>query len=328
MLRLVARRGDRLAVAGALAGLLMLAACSEVQFAAQTAKDFSGSESSQIGLYKVGNPYQIGGKWYYPKVDLSYDETGIASWYGPGFHGKTTANGERYDQNDLTAAHPTLPMPSLVEVTNLENGRVLRVRINDRGPYKNGRIIDLSKRAAELLQVTRAGTAKVRVRVLPDESLQLAAVAQGGSPEQLARASAPPAVPVGSVSAEPLPGTPPAPRAQRQPAQVAVAQPAVARVPAPRELSEASLPDGRVGQVAIAPSAIFIQAGAFTEPLNAHQLAGRLDPLGPVSVAPANVNGMQFYRVQLGPLGSVGEADVLLSQLLDYGFAEAQVVVR
>ena len=96
------------------------------------------------GRYKVGNPYQIAGKWYYPKEDYEYVETGIASWYGPGFHGKRTANGEIYDQNALTAAHRTLPMPSAVRVTNLENGRSLTLRVNDRGPFARGRIIDVT----------------------------------------------------------------------------------------------------------------------------------------------------------------------------------------
>ncbi|MEX0760777.1 MAG: septal ring lytic transglycosylase RlpA family protein [Tistlia sp.] len=306
----------------ALSLLLALTACSEVQFAAQTAKGFAGPPGSeQVGRYKVGNPYQIAGKWYYPQADLAYDETGIASWYGPGFHGKQTANGERYDQQALTAAHPTLPMPSLVEVTNLENGRVLKLRINDRGPYKNGRILDLSKRAADLLDVTRRGTAKVRVRVLREESLQLAAIAQGRSPELLAQAgSAPPAVPLTEVSAEPLAGAP-APAAQGR----AAAQPAVVRSTPPEP---APLLDGRITQTAVLPSAIFVQAGAFTEPVNAQRLAGRLDPLGSVRVAPANVNGTSYYRVQLGPLASVDEADMLLGRLIDYGFSEAHVVVR
>lgn len=323
------RWSARLAGLVTLAGLLGLAGCSEVQFAAQTAKGFAGPPGSeQIGRYKVGNPYQIAGKWYYPQADLDYDETGIASWYGPGFHGKQTANGERYDQHALTAAHPTLPMPSLVEVTNLENGRALKVRINDRGPYKNGRIIDLSKRAAELLDISRNGTAKVRVRVLREESLQLAAVAQGKSPELLAQAgAAPPAVPVASVSAEPLPGAPAPASAPPASARPAAVQPAVMRAAVARD-EPLPLPDGRVTQSAVLPSSIFVQAGAFTEPVNAQRLAGRLGPLGDVSVAPASVDGTRFYRVQLGPLASVDEADMLLGRLIDYGFTEAHVVVR
>ena len=127
--------------------------------------------------YKIGNAYEVGGAWYYPTVTYDYQETGIASWYGPNFHGKSTANGETFDQNALTGAHRTLPMPTMVRVTNLENGRSIKVRINDRGPFKNGRIIDLSRRAADLLGFRREGTAKVLVEIVEDESRMLAAAA-------------------------------------------------------------------------------------------------------------------------------------------------------
>ena len=126
------------------------------------------------GTYKVGKPYQVEGKWYYPKVDLAYDERGVASWYGPNFHGKKTANGEIFDMTLISAAHKTLPMPSVVRVTNLENGRSLIIRINDRGPFVRGRIIDLSRRAAELLGFSNKGTAMVQVRLLQDESRRAA----------------------------------------------------------------------------------------------------------------------------------------------------------
>ncbi len=115
-------------------------------------------------VQKIGKPYKIAGLWYVPKHQPDYDESGIASWYGPKFHGKSTANGEIYNQTRLTAAHPTLPLPSYVEVTNLANGRTLVVRVNDRGPYKRGRILDLSARAAQLLGYQGNGTAQVRVR--------------------------------------------------------------------------------------------------------------------------------------------------------------------
>src|SRR5580658_8829079 len=115
------------------------------------------------GVYKVGSPYQIDGVWYYPGEQPDYDETGVASWYGPTFYGKHTANGEVFDANALTAAHRTLPMPVNVRVTNLDNGRSIVVRVNDRGPFAKGRIIDLSEHAAELLGYKQAGTAKVRV---------------------------------------------------------------------------------------------------------------------------------------------------------------------
>ncbi|MBM3569758.1 MAG: septal ring lytic transglycosylase RlpA family protein, partial [Alphaproteobacteria bacterium] len=118
------------------------------------------------GIYKVGNPYQVAGIWYTPKEDPGYDETGIASWYGHPFHGKVTANGETYDMNDMTAAHKTLPMPVMVRVTNLENGRQLVLRVNDRGPFVHGRIIDVSRRGAQLLGFEGKGTARVRVQVI------------------------------------------------------------------------------------------------------------------------------------------------------------------
>ena len=104
------------------------------------------------GIYKVGTPYQIDGVWYYPAEDFAYEETGIASWYGEQFHAKETANGEVFDLNALTAAHRTLPMPSIVQVTNLENGRPLHLRVNDRGPFARGRIIDVSRRAVARLR--------------------------------------------------------------------------------------------------------------------------------------------------------------------------------
>jgi len=118
------------------------------------------------GHYKVGAPYRINGKRYVPREVSHYDRTGVASWYGKLFHGRHTANGEIYDMEALTAAHPTLPMPSYVRVTNLRNGRSLIVRVNDRGPYARNRMIDLSWAVASLLRVTRKGTAPVRVHYL------------------------------------------------------------------------------------------------------------------------------------------------------------------
>jgi rare lipoprotein A (peptidoglycan hydrolase) len=130
--------------------------------------------------YKIGSPYTVQGVTYQPHVDLAYDETGLASWYGEAFNGQYTANGEVFDLNQLTAAHPTLPLPSIVEVVNLENNRALRVRVNDRGPFAGGRILDVSRRVADLLGFERAGTTRVRVRILKDESLEAEAAAERG----------------------------------------------------------------------------------------------------------------------------------------------------
>ncbi len=118
------------------------------------------------GHYKVGRPYKIANKWYRPRIDTSYDRVGMASWYGDLFHGRKTANGEVFDMDALTAAHPTLPLPTLVEVTNLANQRSLIVRVNDRGPYRHNRLIDLSRKAATILGFKNNGTARVRVKYI------------------------------------------------------------------------------------------------------------------------------------------------------------------
>lgn len=141
------------------------------------------------GRDQVGKPYKVRGKWYKPKEDPNYKKTGRASWYGDAFHGRLTANGEIYDMNHLTAAHPTMPLPSYAKVTNLVNGSSLIVRVNDRGPYANGRIIDLSKRAAEMLDYTHHGTANVKVEYVgrapldgQDDEYLLASFQNGSDP--------------------------------------------------------------------------------------------------------------------------------------------------
>src|ERR1700756_3767733 len=152
--------------AAVVAGALLLTGCAETQLASTWAKqvNWPGQQESR-GAYKVGNPYKVGSVWYYPEENFNLVETGIASWYGPGFHEDHTANGEVFDQNELTAAHRTLQLPCLARVTNLENGRSVVVRINDRGPYLHGRIMDVSMRAAELLGFANKGTVRVRLEV-------------------------------------------------------------------------------------------------------------------------------------------------------------------
>lgn len=168
----------RLAVA-MLAVAPLLAACggffgdTGVRRAAFTSKEFGVAVSPRVswsktpkhggGRYMVGKPYEVRGKWYVPKDQPNYAATGVASWYGNDFHGRLTANGEIFSANAISGGHPTLPLPSYVRVTNLDNGRALTVRINDRGPYMDGRIIDLSQRSAELLGFINEGTADVKV---------------------------------------------------------------------------------------------------------------------------------------------------------------------
>lgn len=125
------------------------------------------------GIYKVGTPYEALGQKFYPHEDESYDKRGEASWYGEDFHNKKTSNGETYNMNDMTAAHPTLPMPSVVKITNLENGRSVNVRVNDRGPFVKGRLIDVSRRVATELGFHQQGTTRVRVQFLKKDTDEL-----------------------------------------------------------------------------------------------------------------------------------------------------------
>jgi rare lipoprotein A len=302
-----------------LAALLLASACAEVELVSHAAKQVQpGGQGRGDGHYKVGTPYQIDGIWYYPAVDYDYSETGIASWYGPQFHGNPTANGEIFNQYDISAAHRTLPLPSMVRVTNLENGRSLTVRVNDRGPFKNGRIIDLSTRSAQLLGFHKQGTAKVLVEVLAPESRQLASVTQSRD----GSISAPQAVPVVAVEQAPLDRTVNGNHA------AAVPEPAPASVPASTRppLSEPEL-DGLVSRQPVRATNIYVQAGAFLRRDNAVRLGARLSVFGPTSIT-ESLNGQnRFYRVRLGPVGSVSDADQILATLLQNGHTDARVVV-
>lgn len=306
---------------------LVLAGCAQNRLGERAARPTSRPQAAtdqRPSAYKVGDPYQIGGTWYYPKADYSYRETGIASWYGPGFHGKATANGEVFDQNALTGAHRTLPMPSMVRVTNLDNGRSIKVRINDRGPFKNGRIIDLSRRAADLLGFRRSGTAKVRVEVVENESRALATAALSAEAAELA----PDAAPIVPVAVRDLPGA--AARATL-PATPAASQTASA-VPRRSETPDRPpllipAPDGIVTTLPVQTSRIFVQAGSFTQVANAYKLRARLAGVGKARIAQAFVNDQRYFRVRFGPMGSVADADRLLALLLDNGHADARVIV-
>lgn len=192
-----------------IAGLLVTACAggnkSPPPRAASAAADAAvARDAATLGNWpvKIGKPYQVAGVTYYPADDRDYREEGIASWYGPGFHAASTANGETYDQDGITAAHRTLPMPSWVEVENLDNGRRLTVRINDRGPFVGGRIIDLSRKSAQLLGVDRAGTARVRLRrVYPAGQPE----PPPPSPKPVLAAATMPAVPAPAVTTVALP---------------------------------------------------------------------------------------------------------------------------
>jgi len=314
---------------------LILASCAETEFIAQTAKRIGVSQeetSTPPGTYKVGNPYQINGIWYYPAVDYGYEETGIASWYGAQFHGRQTANGERFDMNALSAAHRTLPMPSFVRVTNLENGRSVILRVNDRGPFARGRIIDVSRRAAQLLGFEVQGTARVNVAILADESRAIAARIQQGGGVQVASADSPLTVerlPMAAVNSESLPPPPGAkaavePQTQRPPP----AQSASPRDEAPIESRPLPNPVAEtVATVPVAPSQIFVQAGAYSVYDNANRTAARLASVGNVDIASALVNNRDVFRVRVGPLSSVEEADAALELVIRAGYNDARIIV-
>lgn len=149
-----------------------LAACAETSSDNKNAvKDFA--IEAPPGTCVVGAPYQIEGKTYYPKADWHYDRKGTASWYTSDLNGHLTANGEIYNETGMTAAHPTLQLPAIVSVTNLANGKSVVVRVNDRGPFVRGRLIELSRKAARLLGFEQAGTAQVRVQLITDSTEKL-----------------------------------------------------------------------------------------------------------------------------------------------------------
>lgn len=273
---------------------------------------------ASAGVYKVGQPYQIENVWYYPREQPDYDETGIASWYGPTFYGKKTANGEIYTGDMLTAAHKTLPMPVNVRVTNLENGKSLVVRVNDRGPFSRGRIIDLSRRAAELLDIVQTGTARVRVTYMGRSDLN------GGAPPPEtppAIASAVPAAPSGKVDSAALgilPGAAVAPPAKVQ----GMPTPA----PIPSEMFASAQPTGQVTQVPVPPATrLYVQVGAFSKRENAQAMLNKLG--GNLQISPLQRGGQTLYRVRTGPLSSVKEADTALSRISGAGANDAHIVV-
>ncbi len=279
--------------------------------------------SAPASNYKVGKPYQVKGVWYYPQEDFNYEETGIASWYGPNFHGKLTANGEVFDQNSLTAAHKTLQMPAVARVTNLENGRSIVVRINDRGPFAHTRIIDLSRRSAQLLGMEAKGTAKVRVKILPDESRALAGKAAVGQ-STLVTAAPVEASPRASVQGESLSG---------EKDTVVARHSAVETMQEEQERlarkTEDDLAKQDVWQESVKEAtALYIQTGSFSRRDNALRMQKTLDRFGKSRLAQAKgKDGQTVWRVQLGPLGSLDVADKTLESVIGSGMQDAKIVV-
>lgn len=317
--------------------------------------------SPQVGTYKIGSPYKIDGVWYTPQEEFTHVETGVASWYGPGFHGKSTANGERYDQTERTAAHRTLQMPAIVRVTNLENGRSTVVRINDRGPFARNRVIDLSRSAADELDIVRTGTARVRIDQLQAESLAVKEVAlSGGGPsEQMTavaqvssgKATAPAAAPVQAVAY--VPPAPPPPPAAPPPAPVVqppvmqppvvqpVAVPAVAPAvwtpsrPSPEAFPVSSSESARPTVASLVEDNVrhtaggfYVQAGAFASAENAERQRAAVSSYGATEISQGSAAGRALYRVRLGPYSTPDAAGIVADRLKRSGYGDARVVAN
>ncbi len=303
--RAIAWRGALVALAAA-----SLAACAGGPRPDLDTANTGGAPTSRYAGYKVGKPYQVKGVWYYPKDQPNYDEIGIASWYGEQFRNRYTADGEVFDMAMASAAHKTLPLPSLVEVTNLANGKTLVVRVNDRGPFVEGRVIDLSRAAAAELGFVGAGVTKVRVRYvgqaeappeprqdlasrLPKPSLKAPPVNLSPPPVEMA-ALTPPAPPMALAPLGMTPLTPPP--------SVESLAPLAAPMAAPIVMSALTAPGpGQVSQTALAPLANSARP-SYIAPPEAGPEAQALDA---VAQAPAAAGRLSDVDSLLGGAGSL-----------------------
>ncbi len=286
--------------------------------------------NASIDNVLVGVPYKIKGKWYSPKKTSRYKETGIASWYGKPFHGRKAANGEIYNMYHLTAAHQTLPLPSIVRVTNLDNNRSLLVRINDRGPFINGRIIDLSLRAAQLLDLHQKGLAPVRVELVSpsQEELQQQALAlklscEGRLSLDKALSGYPNTLPTETDN-----------KTQDDTEENSLLK-RVGKIL--EELADQlenrplSLKELLQEKAETAEYKIFVQVAALSIEKNAVTLKNFLqDKLQtPVQIMPYAVSSSRIlFRVSVGPFESLEKADDILQRLIDTGYQDSIIVVR
>ena len=294
------------------------------------------------GYYQVGKPYQIAGVWYQPREQPGYDRVGSASWYGELFHGRRTANGEIYDMDRLSAAHPTLPLPIYARVTNLNNGRTIVVRINDRGPYANDRIIDLSRHSAELLGFRNHGTATVRVKYLGraplngDDSYERKYLASQSWVQFAAKGKSPNLVLSSVAEKESRPAENPENLALPWKAAVpragaGAADPAVAGWTATTKTVEPTPPQttGSIPRSAKAEApadGLVIQAGSFKNKDNADRARNVLAAIAPVDVTPIAVGEETYFRVRVGPVAAASEAKAALVKVTGAGYQGAKLV--
>lgn len=304
-----------------LLAMLMLPGCTSMELAVDILKKHKLESDVDVVAaprYKVGNPYKVAGIWYYPERNLTYDDTGIGSWYGDEFAGKLTANGEIFNPELVTAAHKTLPMPSVVRVTNLDNGKSLVVRINDRGPFVAGRIIDLSREAARRIGYKDNGLARVRVQVLAEQSLRL---------EKLAKRGEFPSV--GGMPATAMPEV----ESAAQPTVNLTAKSNTGRSAYSSNNGISALDllsQSRIGEViTVAPvmTRIWVQIGAFHSEKSAASVLAKVENLGNGEISALLKAGQTLHRVRLGPVQTVGEADKLLDSVMNIGFSGARIIV-
>ncbi|MBE8191789.1 MAG: septal ring lytic transglycosylase RlpA family protein [Alphaproteobacteria bacterium] len=286
----------RLLFASALLIPLVLAGCGGSGNRVELSAEAQGRQTASGGIYKIGTPYQIEGQWYYPRENPTYDNIGTASWYGTKFNGKRTANGEIFDMRLLTAAHPTLPMPIMARVTNLENNRSVIVRINDRGPFAKDREIDLSRRAAEVLGFENKGTTQVRVQYLRRAPLY---DARG----RLVR---------GTGAETFITEKPTTPRNARRIGAAPIPSVEVATLNAPN--TKPTL-----------PTLYTIQVGAFGQRGNAENVRSALRANFPNRVVEIEQAG-DFYRVKTGGGNIREDAQAIKEQMIAAGYPNAIVI--
>lgn len=298
----------------ALAGLT-LAACA----GGPRPSGGEGQPTSRYTGYKVGKPYQVRGVWYYPKEQPRYDEIGMASWYGDQFHNHYTADGEVFDMNLPSAAHKTLPLPSLVEVTNLANGRKVLVRVNDRGPFVDGRVIDMSKAGAEALGFVASGLTRVRVRYVgqaPDPPTQVASSAASPSTGRLA------AAPDQRASAGRSARSP-----EDRPVQTAATTPVPGRRPSQQTtVSPAPLPDVDSLLAGGGSASYELLAGPFATEAAAKGFAANLSVSGLPEVQPVDRQGLTLYRVVVHGLAGPDEASAARRQAIALGVRDPVIL--
>lgn len=283
------------------------------------------------GRYHVGKPYQVAGVWFTPKEQPNYDRKGTASWYGEDFNRRKTSNGEWFDMNRLTAAHATLPLPSYVKVTNLDNGREVVVRVNDRGPFVDTRVIDLSKRTAEVLEFKNKGKTQVRVQYIGPAPLNdkggkhLVAMnteLERGTPmrKMIAaadrrRGKAAPANDVMVAEAPPARKAEPVAKAET----IAYEQPAEAvAFEQPVETVAPAAPTGEVSY--------YVQLGSFSDGANAARARDQFASAWPVQFIELSGASGPIYRVRIGPISDNDDARTALVDAQAAGFVDARLI--